>query len=528
MATLKLTKLTVIGIIKGLKEVLELKLMTSAQMREMDRRAIEEYGIPSTLLMRNAARATAETAMELGGDRGRAAVFCGSGNNGGDGVAAAAYMIIRGYSVRTFLTGSREKMTDDTSEMERRLCEVGGKLEKFTEIENITDYVNSCDVLIDAMFGTGLHSALRGEALIAAQIINASGVPVVSADIPSGVVSDTGEVPGEAVRADVTVTFSLPKIGLYAEPGCLYAGKIRIEDIGIPDDLILAADSTIRAVTADDVRLLARKRDAHKGDFGRDLIIAGAPGFTGAPVMAAAAASRMGAGLVHLGVPESIYGVTAARCTDVMPFPLPTDIDGLVSWDARGPIAEKLERCAACLAGPGLGRSYMLDSLIEKLVRETKVPLVLDADGINAVSGNTDILDEAGSTVILTPHAGEFARLGGDISRGRIAEAAGFAVSHSCVLVLKGHRTVSAFPDGSVYINTTGGPAMAKGGSGDVLAGMITALCGQGLPVKKAVTAAVYLHGLAGDICAEELGEYSVTPDDLLRAIPEAVKSVQE
>ena len=503
-----------------------MKLMTSAQMREMDRRAIEEYGIPSTLLMRNAARRTAETAMELGGKRGRAAVFCGSGNNCGDGVAAAAYMLIRGYSVRAFLTGSREKMTADTSEMERRLDEVGGKLEQFTESYEIIDYVNSCDVIIDAMFGTGLHSALRGDALNVAHMINASGVPVVSADIPSGVTADTGEVPGEAVRADVTVTFSLPKIGLYAEPGCLYSGEVRIADIGIPDDLVFAADSPVHAVTAGDIDLPARRRDAHKGDFGRDLIIAGAPGFTGAPVMAAEAASRMGAGLVHLGVPDSIYGVTAARCKDVMPFPLPCDIDGLVSWDAREPIMEKLGRCDACLAGPGLGRSYMLDSLVEKLIRETKVPLVLDADGINALSGNTDVLDEAGAAVILTPHAGEFARLGGDVSKGRISEAAGFAVKHRCVLVLKGHRTVTAFPDGTVYINTTGGPAMAKGGSGDVLAGMITALSGQGMPIKQAVTVAVYLHGLAGDISAARLGEYSVTPDDLLGAIPKAVKRV--
>jgi len=476
--------------------------MTSAQMREMDRRAIEEYGVPSTLLMRNAARCAAEAAMELAGGRGRAAVFCGSGNNGGDGVAAAAYMLIRGMEVRAFLTGSREKMTADTSEMERRLIEVGGSLEQFTESDEINNYVNSCAVMIDAMFGTGLHSALRGDALCAARLINASGVPVVSCDVPSGVSADTGEVPGEAVRADVTVTFSLPKIGLFMEPGCIYAGEVRVADIGIPPELVLGAESAVFAVTAEDVRLPARRPDAHKGDFGRDLIIAGAPGFTGAPVMAANAASRMGAGLVHLGVPESIYGLTAARCTEVMPFALPCDIDGLISWDAREPIGEKLARCGACLIGPGLGRSYMLDSLVERLLRETKIPLVLDADGINAVSGNIDILDEAGADVVLTPHAGEFKRLGGDISKGRLAEAVGFAVRHGCVLVLKGHRTVAAFPDGTAYINTTGCPAMAKGGSGDVLAGMLTALLGQGLPVREAVTAAVYLHGLAGDICS--------------------------
>lgn len=242
--------------------------------------------------------------------------------------------------------------------------------------------------------------------------------------------------------------------------------------------------------------------------------------------MAAEAAMRMGAGLVYLGVPDSIYSIEAIRCKEVMPMPLPCDDDGLVSWNAREPVMSMLDKCDVCLAGPGLGTSYQLRYLLEAIIRSKGCRIVLDADGINGIRENIDILKESEMPVILTPHMGEFIGLGGSVEGGKIQGARDFAIKYKCILVLKGHHTVTALPNGDVYVNTTGGPAMAKGGSGDVLAGMITALIGQGMQDYTAAVTAVYLHGLAGDICSEKLGEYSVIASDIIAAIPNAVKTI--
>lgn len=242
--------------------------------------------------------------------------------------------------------------------------------------------------------------------------------------------------------------------------------------------------------------------------------------------MASEAALRMGAGLVYLGVPDSIYSISAIRCTEAMPMPIPCDEDGIVSWNAREVVAEMMRKCDVCLAGPGMGKTYQTRYLLEMMVRSENCRVILDADGINGISENIDVLKEAAKPVILTPHPGEFARIGGKTENGRIRGAREFAKEYNCIVILKGHRTVTALPDGRVYVNTTGGPALAKGGSGDVLAGMVTSLVGQGIPAEKAAVAAVYLHGLAGDICADELGEYSVLATDVIAAIPKAVKTV--
>ncbi len=505
-----------------------MKLLYSQQMREMDRYTIDVLGVPSTLLMTNAAEHVAKAALEHLPEGGSAAVFCGSGNNGGDGVSAAAYLVKNGFTVRAFFTGRREKMTADTAEMERRLNEFGGVLEDYSEAFDAEYYINHCDVIIDAMFGIGLNSNLRGDALDAVRLINASPAYVVAADIPSGVEADTGKILGDAVRADVTVTFAHAKIGHFSEPGCIYCGNVQIVDIGIPPELIEDQQIDCHAVSEGDITLPRRRRDTHKGDYGRVLVIAGSVGYSGAPVLAARAATASGAGLVSLGVPEAIYAIAAGKCDEEMVFPLPCTETGALAGTALDVILERLKTNDICLIGPGLGRSEAVEQIVCTVIRNSTIPLVLDADGINAVSGNIDILDEAGCPIILTPHPGEFKRLGGDLSMDRVHAAQQFASEHGCILVLKGHRTVTALPDGAAYINTTGGPAMAKGGTGDVLAGMTASLIGQNFPLKDAVLAAVYLHGLSGDICAETLGEYSVTATSITRTLPEAVKKVTE
>jgi NAD(P)H-hydrate epimerase len=500
-------------------------------MREADRHVIEDLGVSGTALMTSAAEHIAKAAIERIPLGGRAAIFCGTGNNGGDGIGAAALLLEKGIPARVFLIGSEDKLTRDSKEMLKRLNASGGALECFSGADadacEIEEYSCRCDVIIDAIFGIGLNSELRGDALSAVKMINASRACVIAADIPSGVHADTGAVLGDAVTADITVTFSMAKPGHFIEPGCTKIGELRVCDIGIPQGVTDSVKSDVFAVAGEDVRLPRRRADSHKGDYGRCLIIAGSKGYTGAPALCARAASRMGAGLVFLGVPESIYDIEAIKLDEEMPFPLPCDADGRLNADARVEILRRAEECGVCLIGPGLGRSAEITDLVNTVIRTVKTPVVLDADAINAIAGNADILDQASNPVILTPHTGEFMRLtGGMPPEDRLRAARDFSRLHGCILVLKGHRTISAFPDGAAYINTTGNPAMAKGGSGDVLAGMIAALIGQNIPVKDAVTTAVYLHGLAGDMCAAEYGEYSVTAGDITAMLPRAARTV--
>lgn len=524
-----------------------MKIATAQQMREMDRVAIRERGVPSTRLMENAADAVAVAAGELAeqarrarlrgvcahrcpdtcaqdGERPlRAVCFCGAGNNGGDGVAAARLLLERGFEVRAVLVGRRDKMTPDCREMEGRLRAAGGALEEFCPDDaQFAVWCLSADVMVDALFGIGLNTQLRGDAYIAVQMMNTCRIPVVCADIPSGVEADTGRVLGAAVEAAVTVTFTLPKAGHYIGRGGVCSGRVVVADIGIPADLVRDAQSGLYAVEPGDVHLPYRARDAHKGDFGRVYILGGSVGYTGAPVLAARAAVRAGAGLVSVGVPAPVWPVAAQKLECAMSHPLPSGKEGCLSLEATEEALARISNAGVCLIGPGLGRGKGVASVVRHILAETHVPVVLDADGINALEGHIDILDgRRGLFTVLTPHDGEFARLAGHLpGENRLEEASAFAAGHGCCLVLKGHRTITAFPDGGVFVNTTGNPGMAKGGSGDVLGGIIVALLGQGLPAREAVPMAVCLHGAAGDLCARELGEYGMTPGDMVRALP--------
>ena len=271
------------------------------------------------------------------------------------------------------------------------------------------------------------------------------------------------------------------------------------------------------------VSLPERDKNSHKYNYGCDLIVGGCIGYTGAPMYSAEAASRSGAGLVLMGVPEKIYQIEAAKADSAMPFPLPDDGEGKLSVTAYSKIQERFEKISACLIGPGMGKSSGTEALTLNIIRNYDGQIILDADGINVIAGHIDVLGYSKRPMILTPHMGEFARLGGDTDSEPLDAARRFASEHRCILVLKGHRTVTAFPDGDAFINTTGGPGLAKGGSGDVLSGIILSFVGQGFPLKAAVPGAVYVHGLAGDLCESELGEYSVLPGDVIGALPRAL-----
>jgi len=564
-------------------------------MKELDRIAIEERGIPSLELMERAAAAVAEAVWGLvrpkedrhgpavvGGGHSvvfvgkrddapatdeeqaqmdeirsiveskntdptpRIAVFCGPGNNGGDGIACARLLAEKGSChVRTFFVGDRAKMTPDEKAMEEKLIAAGGELEEFSidmtdrealestmtfEQQKISVWLSTCDCMVDALFGVGLKRPLEGAFRTAAMLMDRRRCAVVSCDLPSGVDGDTGQVLGAAVRATATVTFTCAKPGLYMNEGAVCAGKVEVEDIGIPDDLV--CDMLCRTPERTEVltdrahlRLPRRPAAAHKGDFGKVFILAGSEGYTGAPVLAARAALRTGAGLVFLGVPREIYPIIAVKCDEAMPFPLPEDY---------GEILERARTCDVALIGPGLGRKQETEELVRRLLADLDLPVVLDADGINALCGHIDILDRRSAPTVLTPHAGEFARLTGRPVRDRLAAARDFAKEHRCALVLKGRGTVTAAPDGRAWISGTGGPGLAKGGSGDVLAGMTAALWGQkhlngGDPRRWELCAwAAWFHGKAGDRCAGELGEYAMLPSDVIEALPSVLLEAQE
>ncbi len=507
-----------------------MKLATSAQMRELDRKAIEDRDIPSIDLMDRAAEGVAAAVLELLPEkpsRCRAAVFCGAGNNGGDGIAAARLLFLKGVRVRAFLVGDYEKLTPDALEETRRLSECGVELEPYDpEDPDQRTWARGSHVLVDAIFGVGLSRKIAPESRFAAAIalMNECRGAVVAADIASGVEADTGRILGCAVKADRTITFTLKKVGQAVGDGVLYSGAVEVLDIGIPWDLQTEVVCPVQTVEQAFVQaaLPPRKPDGHKGDFGKLLIVGGSVGYTGAPYLAASAAERSGAGLIFLGVPRSIWAVEAAKCVSAMPFPL-SEQGFSAGKTALAEVQEKLRSCHVLALGPGMGRSPWAEKLILDLLRTTDRAVVLDADGINALAGHMDVLDQRrGRVTILTPHDGEFTRIGGDLSHGdRVGAAREFAVSHGCVLVLKGHRTVIAGPEGNVLVNTTGNAGLARGGSGDVLTGIIASLLAQKATPIQAAAAGVWIHGRSGDLAAARFTQRGMCVEDVIGLLPE-------
>ncbi|MCD8145551.1 MAG: NAD(P)H-hydrate dehydratase [Oscillospiraceae bacterium] len=512
-----------------------MRVATAEQMRQLDNAAIHDSGIPSLLLMERAAQGIAAEALKLLGDKrpAYAVVFAGPGNNGGDGVATARLLLEAGVSVSAFLVGKREKMSPDTRAMEKLLEQAGGELQDLhMDFVGHNARINRADVFIDALFGIGLNSDIRGLASEAIQRMNDHPAPVVAADIASGIEADTGRVLGTATKAAVTVTFTLPKAGHYVGQGGLCTGRLVVHDIGIPRTLVDGLETNVTVIDAELVRsfLPRRPADGHKGDFGRDYILAGSVGYTGAPILASKAAVRSGAGLVFLGVPQKIYQIAAIKSDEAMPSPLPDDEAGRLTESALMPVLQKLAECDVALLGPGLGRSEGVNALVRNILQTVQYPIILDADGLNAIASHIGLLDARRECpTILTPHDGEFARLGGDLSNGdRLGAARAFAKQHGCLLVLKGHCTLIVLPNGEAFLNTTGNNGMAKGGSGDVLSGILLGLMGQDIHPVKATVAGVWLHGRAGDLAAQAKGTYAMTPSDLIDYLPAAFREVTE
>ena len=507
------------------ERMIHLELSDAKKMKQADTAAMEEREISSLALMERAASALARAAAEYRKDNHTAVIFAAPGNNGGDGIAAARLLLDMnlGLTVRVFLVGSIGKMTPDTRAMALRLVEEHNvTAENFVPGDAQTEQaVMEAGVIIDSLFGVGLNRPLAGDALKAVELINRSPAPVVSADIPSGISADTGKVLGAAVKADCTVTFSRGKPGHFAEPGCIYRGELRVEDIGIPEDILEDAGCGVYAIDGQELRLPKRPRLSHKGDFGKLLIIGGSIPYTGAPALCALGAVRAGAGLVYLGVPADIYEIEAIKNQEAMVFPLASGEKGRISRRAWDAVNERLSVCDVCVIGPGMGRGEDTEAVTRLVIRNARIPIVADADALWAISRDTSVLEEAALPVILTPHEGEFQRLLGRPVEDRLGDSLAFAAEHRCVVVLKGHRTVCAFPDGKAYIIDAGNPGMAKGGSGDVLAGVMGAMMGQ-LPCRRAIITACWLHARAGDLAEQRFGEYAMKAGDIIDCLPRA------
>jgi len=514
-----------------------MKVISGETMQAIDRRAIEEFGVPGLTLMENAGRGCAEAivASHGGGLPRKAVVVAGKGNNGGDGYVIARLLHELGWQTAVLVLAREEEIGGDAGVNLARLdrpvlafCPDASQLARYAHL------IGEADVIVDAMLGTGLRTEVRGVYAEAVELVNGAGRPVVAVDIPSGIDATTGRVLGCAVRADVTVTFAFAKCGHLVYPGAEHTGRLQVVDIGIPPAAAAGMESC-EFLDAAAIRplLTRRSRTSHKGRYGHCLIIAGSPGKTGAAAMAANSAVRSGAGLVTLAVPEKINPILEIKTTEAMTIPLPDAGSGRLGEVPLPSIEELLAGRTAVALGPGIGWHPKTSLLVRRLVTEISLPLVIDADGLNAISDDPSVLaHKASSAVILTPHPGEMSRLAGmpvaAIEDDRIKAAREFAVKHEVCLVLKGARTVIATPDGGIAINGSGNPGMASGGMGDVLTGILAALLARGYGPGDACRLGVFIHGYAADLVAAEKGEIGMSAVDVQEKLPYAFKLLLE
>jgi hydroxyethylthiazole kinase-like uncharacterized protein yjeF len=513
-----------------------MKIVTAAEMREIDRATSERFGVPSLTLMENAGTAVAEFTLSQYPAAKRITVICGKGNNGGDGFVIARKLHESGKDVHIVLLADRAELRGDAAEMFTKLPVEPVSVRSSEELANeAARAALHADILVDAILGTGFRPPVTGLYADAIAALNASDAPVVAVDIPSGADADVmGEQTGAVARADAIVTFTAPRPAHIF--GLLTHGPILVAPIGSPDEAIVSS-LQFNVTTPRDVAPLIGPRPAaaNKGNFGHVLVLGGSLGKAGAAAMAGMAALRVGAGLSTVASPKSVLPTVAGFHPELMTEPLEETEAGSISLRALeyGRVDRLVEGKTVLAVGPGVSRNTETAEFVRNIVKNHKTPTVLDADGLNAFEDYASELNGKDRTLVITPHPGEMARLIGAITsavqRDRINIARSFAREHELIVVLKGHRTLIAHPDGTVWVNTTGNPGMATGGTGDILTGMTAGLVAQNTKrVLQAVVAAVHLHGLAGDVARESMGEHSLVATDLLKAFPEAFRRVRE
>jgi NAD(P)H-hydrate epimerase len=511
-----------------------MRILNAAQMREADRFTIEEIGIPSLVLMENAGRQVV-AAMEAAYEtrlNGRVAVLCGRGNNGGDGFVVARTLLQHGIDAAVFVVGALADVRGDAKANLDILGRLGVTVVEINDEQSWELHfseISQCTLIVDAIFGTGLKSALGGMMETIVADVNASTIPIVSIDLPSGLSADTPHVIGDCVDASMTVTLAAPKLPLVLPPGEEHAGDVVIADIGIPHEVIEGIEGQhIELLTPEQLRDVVEPRaaDSHKGDFGRVTIVAGSRGKTGAAHLAAMGALRSGAGLVTVAAPASVLPIVASMAPEMMTEPLCESADGSVTGNAIDRLLDLRHDVIAC--GPGLGRGAEVAEFVRALLDRATVPVVLDADAITVLADDPGrLVGREERDVIITPHPGEMARLIGvsieEVQANRIDVATDFATTHRVYVVLKGHRTIIATPDGHVFINPTGNAGMATGGTGDVLTGMIAAWVAQLLDAEAACRLGVFLHGAAGDLAESDEGQVAMVATDVIAHLGDAL-----
>jgi len=521
-----------------------MKLVTSSQMRNIDKKTIDGLGIPGLELMEKAGRGTALVAKEMLGDPGNKVViiFCGRGNNGGDGFVVGRYLSQWGAQVEFFLTAKRNEIKGDAKTNLDKAVDLDLPIMKISKQEEIPTRIKA-HLIVDALFGTGFIGEIKGYMKDIIDRINSSGIPVLSVDIPSGLHADTGEFPGPCIKANRTVTMALPKIGHFFFPGKTMSGKVSVVDIGVPPHVVAEENINLNLITEEEIRQMipTRPGDAYKGSCGRVVLIAGSTGMTGAASLASLSCLRAGAGMAILGTPQTLNPIMEIKMTEVMTKPLP-DVrkKGTLALRGLGEIRELLKWGDCCAIGPGLGQHFETIELIRRLVSRLEMPTVIDADGLNTLAKDASILKECKAPLILTPHIGELSRLNGvpssEIAKDRIKYASEFAKEYNCVLVFKGAPTIISEPSGQTYVNPTGNAGMATAGSGDVLTGIIVGLLAQMLMLNKdedikkimlnSACAGVFVHGLTGDLAKQEKGEMGLIAGDMMEKIPDALLKI--
>lgn len=511
-----------------------MKICTPSQMQEIDRQAIQGMGIPGLTLMENAGHGTYEMIVRYFGEVAgkKAVVFCGKGNNGGDGFVVARLLKQNGADVRSFLLGNKPEVKGDAATNLDKAEKLGISIRQLSDPGAIEIPADTW-LIVDAIFGTGFTGDIKEPIATIINKINESRKNVVAVDCPSGLDGATGRVSNPTVKANLTVTFGLPKIGQVVFPGKEYCGHLEIIDIGFPPGL----DSNISTHLID-AKLAAsylppRNPESHKGNYGKLFVLAGSIGYTGAAALTSLAALRCGTGLVILGIPQSLNAIMETKVTEVITKPLP-DVKkgGHLAKRGMGEIRQQINWADTVAIGPGIGTHHETVELVNRLVRQIEKPAVIDADGLNIIAKDINALKEHRSPLVISPHYGEFARLTKlsieEISRNRFELAKSFAKEYRLTLILKGAPSIVATESGEIYINHSGNDGMATAGSGDVLSGLIAGFMAQGVDSEKAAILATFAHGLAGDLAACQHGPRGMIAGDILRMVPEALLEIEE
>lgn len=520
-----------------------MRLVKAAQMREMDLDATRRYSIPSLILMENAGLSIVQVIMQrfLGEEvQGkRVFIIAGPGNNGGDGFVVGRHLFNKGAFVGFLITVPPDNYRGDAA-VNLKIVQDMGLPYTVLQPENLDSVaveLEKADLIVDALFGTGFKGVPREPFASLIRMVNKAGKPVIAVDIPSGMEADTGRISGDCIRAQATVTMGMPKLGLYLDPGAQYTGKVIVGDISFPPDLKSEEGGDYYLV---DEKMAAemlpeRLPTSHKGDFGHVAVIGGTRGYTGAVVLASNAALRGGAGLVTAIIPEVCYPIAAVKLTEAMTFPAKGTENGGFSSSALESIKGVLQRATVAAVGPGLGQEEETADFLEDLLKNLNIPIVLDADALNIIAKRRHLLSDQALAKqrrnwVFTPHPGEMARLCDTtiaaVQEDRVGVAAEASRKWGVVLVLKGAHTVIAGPEGPLFINSTGNPGLASGGTGDVLAGLIASFLAQGLDPLQAAVCGPFIHGLAADRIAEKSGEAGMIAGDLLAEISQVIESL--